>query len=163
MESNSSTRVERSRSLSSRSISNDIGCRDRTLDERGGGASGRDRTRLRSQAAFFAFDGDYWDGDELRYPNAVTDIDGSYDPGSRTLVLWASPAQAKGRLTEINNGRLAMIGLFGFLSESAIPGSVPLLKGLVPAYGGEVMAPFSASDNLPFVSDMLSFGNGGYF
>ena len=47
------------------------------------------------KAAFFAFDGDSWDGDELRYPNAVTDIDGSYDPGSRTLVLWASPAQAK--------------------------------------------------------------------
>jgi hypothetical protein len=56
----------------------------------------------------------------------------------------ASPEKkAKGLLAEINNGRLAMIGLFGFLSESVVPGSVPLLKGVVPAYGGEVMAPFS--------------------
>ena len=29
------------------------------------------------------------------------------------------------------------------LSESAVPGSVPLLKGVIPAYGGEVMAPFA--------------------
>ena len=44
---------------------------------------------------------------------------------------------------EINNGRLAMIGLFGFLSESTVPGSVPFLKGIIPAYTGEVMAPFA--------------------
>lgn len=44
---------------------------------------------------------------------------------------------------EINNGRLAMIGLMGFLSEGAIPGSVPFLKGLIPASGEiNVMVPF---------------------
>ena len=51
--------------------------------------------------------------------------------------------KAQGRLVEINNGRLAQIGLFGFLSEATVPGSVPFLKGLIEPYNGEVMAPFA--------------------
>merc|ERR550514_274119 len=44
---------------------------------------------------------------------------------------------------EINNGRLAMIGLMAFLSEGAVPGSVPALKGVIPATGElNVMATF---------------------
>jgi hypothetical protein len=43
--------------------------------------------------------------------------------------------KAKKLQTEINNGRLAMIGLMAFLSEGAVPGAVPALKGLVPATG----------------------------
>merc|ERR1711924_129317 len=47
----------------------------------------------------------------------------------------ASPEKkAKGLVTETNNGRLAMLGLFGFLSESKIPGSVPALSGIIPSY-----------------------------
>lgn len=43
---------------------------------------------------------------------------------------------------EINNGRLTMLGIFGFLSAQTIPGSVPALSGIVKPYSGEVMAPF---------------------
>jgi len=67
-----------------------------------------------------------------------------YDPFGNTKNM-SEEKKAKRRLMEINNGRLAMIGLFGFLSEGAVPGSVPFLKGLVPAYAGEVMAPFSTN------------------
>jgi hypothetical protein len=35
-----------------------------------------------------------------------------------------------------------MLGIMGFLAEAKVPGSVPLLTGLVKPYGGEVMAPF---------------------
>jgi hypothetical protein len=51
--------------------------------------------------------------------------------------------KAKGLIIEINNGRLAMLGLMSFLAEGAIPGSVPALKGLIPASGVvNVMRPF---------------------
>merc|ERR1719159_459903 len=43
--------------------------------------------------------------------------------------------KAKKLQVEINNGRLAMIGLMSLLSEGAVPGSVPALKGLIPATG----------------------------
>ena len=43
---------------------------------------------------------------------------------------------------EVNNGRLAMIGIMGFLAEGVTPGSVPLLKGVIPSYNGNVMIPF---------------------
>merc|ERR1712238_521430 len=53
--------------------------------------------------------------------------------------------KAKGRVIEINNGRLAMLGLMGFVSEASIPGSVPALAGLIKPYSGEVMAPFASN------------------
>eukprot|EP00325_Prymnesiales_sp_UTEX-LB-985_P008533 CAMPEP_0174698502 /NCGR_PEP_ID=MMETSP1094-20130205/4085_1 /TAXON_ID=156173 /ORGANISM="Chrysochromulina brevifilum, Strain UTEX LB 985" /LENGTH=271 /DNA_ID=CAMNT_0015895691 /DNA_START=56 /DNA_END=871 /DNA_ORIENTATION=+ len=64
----------------------------------------------------------------------------------------------KGLLVEINNGRLAQIGILAFVSESKVPGSVPGLSGLgIAPYSGECMAPFSATDtSLPFVADMLA-------
>lgn len=53
--------------------------------------------------------------------------------------------KAAGLIKEINNGRLAMLGMFGFLSESKIEGSVPFLKGVIPQYDGDYMIPFSGS------------------
>jgi hypothetical protein len=52
-------------------------------------------------------------------------------------------AKANGLIKELNNGRLAMIGILGFISEQRVEGSVPLLKGLVSHYDGETMAPFA--------------------
>ena len=51
-------------------------------------------------------------------------------------------AKANGLAVEINNGRLAMLGIFGFLSADTIPGSVPLLKDIAIPYDGNVMDPF---------------------
>lgn len=67
-----------------------------------------------------------------------------WDPFKFTAKL--TPEQkSKKLITELNNGRLAMIGLFGFVSEAKIPGSVPFLKGVIPAYSGDFMAPFEGN------------------
>merc|ERR1719478_117234 len=72
----------------------------------------------------------------------------------------ASPEKKeKGLRAEINNGRLAQVGILAFLAEQKVPGSVPAITGFVKPYAGEVMAPFAASDTgLPFVADMLKAG-----
>jgi len=43
---------------------------------------------------------------------------------------------------EINNGRLAMLGIFSFLSADKIPGSVPALAKIAIPYAGDPMVPF---------------------
>lgn len=67
-----------------------------------------------------------------------------YDPfGWRKNM--SEEAKANGLVKEINNGRLAMLGIFGFVCEAKIEGSVPALKGIIGHYDGEFMAPFSQS------------------
>lgn len=53
-------------------------------------------------------------------------------------------AETKDRrlISELNNGRLAMLGIFGFLCADKIPGSVPLLAPIAKEYSGNPMIPF---------------------
>jgi hypothetical protein len=60
-------------------------------------------------------------------------------------------------LVEINNGRLAMIGIFGFLCEHKVTGSVPFLKGVIPHYEGQVMAPFENNLLLDYAVFRITF------
>lgn len=53
--------------------------------------------------------------------------------------------KARGLISEINNGRLAMFGIIAFLSEAKIPGSVPALSSFIKPYAGEVMSPFETT------------------
>jgi len=61
----------------------------------------------------------------------------------------------KSLLAEINNGRLAQIGIFGLVAKSKgliVPGIPDSIK----PYAGDPMAAFSVTDDLPFVKEMLA-------
>ena len=67
-----------------------------------------------------------------------------YDPFGFNSKMTAEQKE-KRLVAEINNGRLAQLGIFGFLCEATIPGSVPGLSAIVAPYSGEVMAPFEGN------------------
>jgi len=67
-----------------------------------------------------------------------------YDP-FRFHKNMTEESKEKRLRAEINNGRLAQLGIIAFLSAQTIPGSVPLLEGIVKPYAGNVMSPFEAN------------------
>jgi len=64
-----------------------------------------------------------------------------YDPANAFSEKMDEATKAKRLVMEINNGRLAMIGIMGFISSACVPGSVPGLN--LPLYEGNVMIPFA--------------------
>jgi len=71
------------------------------------------------------------------FPNPLKGKGLAVNPGEPS-----AEEKERGLLIEINNGRLAMIGIMGFLAEAKVPGAVPFLEGKIKAYAGEVMSPF---------------------
>eukprot|EP00633_Aureoumbra_lagunensis_P014205 CAMPEP_0197349640 /NCGR_PEP_ID=MMETSP0893-20130614/10889_1 /TAXON_ID=44058 ORGANISM="Aureoumbra lagunensis, Strain CCMP1510" /NCGR_SAMPLE_ID=MMETSP0893 /ASSEMBLY_ACC=CAM_ASM_000539 /LENGTH=252 /DNA_ID=CAMNT_0042861093 /DNA_START=50 /DNA_END=808 /DNA_ORIENTATION=+ len=68
-----------------------------------------------------------------------------YDPFD-WLPEQTAAEKEKGLLIELNNGRLAQLGIFSLLSESAYPGAIPGLRAAFPdfpTWTGNVMAPFA--------------------
>jgi hypothetical protein len=61
---------------------------------------------------------------------------------------------------EINNGRLAMLGLMSLVAEARVPGAVPALAGKIKPYDGEVMAPWNAGDGLAGARSMAETFDG---
>lgn len=81
-----------------------------------------------------------------------------YDPAGSISKdkKFTEEKKTEGRLAEINNGRLAMIGIMGFLVADKIPGAVPLLKDIAQSYDGNTMIPFANDFTfglLPTVAD----------
>jgi len=70
-----------------------------------------------------------------------------FDPFGFTKDL-SEEEKARKLLIETNNGRLAMLGIFSFISEARVPGAVPALEGFIRQYDGEVMAPFVKTDSI---------------
>ena len=70
-----------------------------------------------------------------------------YDPFNLSKNM-SQEKKDKRLIMEINNGRLAMIEIFGFLAADAVPGSVPALNSFVTSYEGNVMTPFSSDFSL---------------
>jgi len=74
-------------------------------------------------------------------------LTGARDPGRHPVFQRktgkSAEKLAEGRVKEINNGRLAMLGIMGFVSSSTISGAVPILNYFpIPSYAGNFWAPF---------------------
>jgi hypothetical protein len=66
-----------------------------------------------------------------------------YDPFDTNKNMAANVKERR-LVAQVNNGRLAMLGIFEFICANKIPDSVPLLDqlGAAQGYAGEPMTPF---------------------
>merc|ERR1740123_1275325 len=63
--------------------------------------------------------------------------------GSKYISGKDDAAKLRSRTAEINNGRLAMVGIMSLIAASTVGGSVPYFEGVsLEAYTGSVWAPF---------------------
>eukprot|EP00429_Kryptoperidinium_foliaceum_P033908 CAMPEP_0176164472 /NCGR_PEP_ID=MMETSP0120_2-20121206/84135_1 /TAXON_ID=160619 /ORGANISM="Kryptoperidinium foliaceum, Strain CCMP 1326" /LENGTH=255 /DNA_ID=CAMNT_0017502003 /DNA_START=57 /DNA_END=824 /DNA_ORIENTATION=+ len=76
-----------------------------------------------------------------KFRDAVHPVLDLYDPFGFNKNM-SEETKERRLIAEINNGRLAMLGIFGFLSADKVEGSVPLLSGIVKGYSGNPMIPF---------------------
>jgi hypothetical protein len=94
---------------------------------------------------------------EASVPHPVP-FDSLYDPFNLNAEKSREELD-KSLLAEINNGRLAMIGIMGLLSASKglqVPGIDSIIDPSLTKYAGEVMGPLTAGDaSLPLVDEML--------
>jgi hypothetical protein len=77
-----------------------------------------------------------------------------FDPFGVITKSNSDEQKQKRLLIEVNNGRLAMLGLMSFVAEAKVPGAVPALAGVVKPYAGEVMAPFAPEFHLQTIQQL---------
>jgi hypothetical protein len=79
---------------------------------------------------------------EIQFPHPVPfDL---FDPFGFSKKA-SEEKKASGLIKEINNGRLAMIGIMGCLAESKVEGAVPAIAGKIAHYDGDYMVPFEGA------------------
>jgi len=78
-----------------------------------------------------------------KFRNSVHPVLDLYDPFGFNKKM-SDETKERRLISELNNGRLAMLGIFGFLCADKIPGSVPALDilGISSPYAGDPMIPF---------------------
>ena len=77
------------------------------------------------------------------FRDAVHPVFDLVDPlGWNGLKKMSAEKKERGLISELNNGRLAMIGIFGFLAADKVEGSVPALTSIAIPYSGDPMVPF---------------------
>jgi len=107
-------------------------------DEYGGGGGNPHYMRGRQPGKYPSF---------AQFRDTVHFVFDLYDPFN-LFKKMSEEKKAERLLMEVNNGRLAMIGIFSFLVADKIPGAVPALTDIATPYEGNVMVPFGADFSL---------------